>query len=61
MATVQFFQLDKVPAIEVALIENEYDPTAPAVPYRVVPDQVTPLGLETTDRVEDSLTVGVYE
>jgi hypothetical protein len=57
--TVQFFQLDNVPAIEVALIEREYDPAAVGVPDKVVPDQATPA--ETTDRVEDSLTVGVYE
>lgn len=61
MVTVQFIQLDKVPAFEVALIEKRYVPTAPAVPDTVVPDQVTPYGWETRVRVADSFTVGVYE
>ena len=61
MATVQFFQLDNVPAIEVALIEREYDPDAVGVPDMVVSDQVAQEGLETKESEEDSLLVGVYE
>ena len=59
--TVQFFQLDNVPAVEVAFIEKEYDPAAVGVPDIVVPDQAAQVGLVTEERVADSFTVGVYE
>jgi hypothetical protein len=42
-------------------MENEYDPAAAGVPDITVPDQVAQVGFDTRDRVEDSLTVGVYE
>ena len=61
MVTVQFIQLDKVPAFEVALIENKYVPGAIGIPDTVVPDQVVPRGLETRVRVDDSFNFGVYE
>ncbi|HEY3420078.1 MAG TPA: hypothetical protein VGK23_05955 [Methanomassiliicoccales archaeon] len=57
--TVQFFQLDSVPEVDTALIEN--DPEAVGVPDNTVPDQEAQEGLAITDMVEDSLTVGVYE
>jgi hypothetical protein len=59
--TVQLYQFDKVPAVDVALMEKEYDPAAVGVPDITVPDQEAQLGLETAERVDDSLTVGVYE
>ncbi|HEY3420077.1 MAG TPA: hypothetical protein VGK23_05950, partial [Methanomassiliicoccales archaeon] len=59
--TVQFFQLEFVPAVEVALMEIENDPEAVGVPDNTVPDQEAQEGLAITDMVEDSLTVGVYE
>jgi hypothetical protein len=59
--TVQFFQLESVPEVDTAWIEKEYDPAAVGVPDITEPDQVAQLGFVTRERVEDSLTVGVYE
>ena len=59
--TVQFFQIGKFPAIDVALIEKEYDPAAVGVPDILVPDQAAQVGLVTEERAADSFTVGVYE
>ena len=59
--TVQFIQLDKVPAFEVALTAKEYDPAAVGVPDITLPDQEAHTGFVTSDKVEDSFTVGVYE
>jgi hypothetical protein len=42
-------------------MENEYDPAIVGVPDITVPDHVAHDGFDTRDRVEDSLTVGVYE
>jgi hypothetical protein len=59
--TVQFFQLECVPAVEVALMENEYDPAAAGVPDITVSDQEAHEGLTAADKEADSLIVGVYE
>jgi hypothetical protein len=55
--TVQFIQLERVPAVDVALIDKEIVPADVGVPDMAVPVQAA----ETEVKVADSFTVGVYE